>query len=124
MRNLLLSLLLITLAFAPAQGTVAERPLFKVEVVAEGTFEQPKDVRNTPAPNTAAGKAGQYSGLPKHLATTRKLKASQGVVFGFRYRITGLPKNKNFVFEMRAIHPSITGPDGKSSELRNLEIIT
>lgn len=122
MRNLFLSLFLITLAFAPAQGAVAERPSFKVEVVAEGTFEQPKDVRNAQAPNTAAGKVGEYSGLPKHLATTRKLKAVQGVVFGFRYSITGLPENKNLVFEMRAVHPPITGPDGKSSELSSAPI--
>ena len=122
MKNLFLSFLLITLAFGPAQGAVAERPSFKVEVIAEGTFEQPKDVRNESAPNTAAGIVGEYSGVPKHLATTRKLKAVRGVVFGFRYRITGLPKNKNLVFEMRAVHPSITGPDGKSSELSSAPI--
>lgn len=117
MKKLLISLLFLAFTTNPAMGAVSERLGFKVDVIAEGTFEQPKDVNNVPAPNTAAGKIGEYSGSPKLLATTRKFKAQQGVVFGFRYRITGLPKNTNLTFEMRAMHPPMSGPDGKPSEL-------
>ncbi len=121
MKKQILSLLFACFS-ASVCGAVVEPPPFKVEVFAEGVFEQPKEVNQVPAPATAAGVIGEYGSPLKHVASNLEFKAAVGLTFGFRYRLMGLPAGAKLQFEMRAIHPPMRGADGGVTELSSAPI--
>ncbi len=116
MNKLLLSAVLLLASMLPAGAATADPPPFKVQILEEGVFGKPQGIVNLPAPGTAAGKKGEHDEV-RLLVATRRLKAELGATFGFRYKLTGMPRNKEMLLEMRAVHPPMKGPGGKTSEI-------
>jgi hypothetical protein len=85
-----------------------------VEVVREGQFEVLGDPEMSAAPETAAGKVGSHDSV-QLISESKTLKAVRGATFGFTYLIKGVPDGEMSRFEMRALHPPMTGPSGKTT---------
>ncbi len=57
--------------------------------------------------------------------TSPKVRAELGISFGFRYRVRGLSEGRVKTFELQAIHPPMTGPDGRTTTLsRAVTLVT
>jgi hypothetical protein len=88
----------VALAFAlaacstppPAPSTPTDDLPYQVEVVREGQFEVLGDPEISAAP-------------------------VRGATFGVTYLIKGVPDGEMSGFEMRALHPPMTGPSGKTT---------
>jgi hypothetical protein len=115
MRSIALVLLLPILLFTP--GVVAQTgPSVTGEITEFGLFEILGDQIDEEVATTAAGRVTDHDSS-KHLETRTTLKAQRGVTFGFRYRLHGLPDGEHEGFEIRAVHPPMTGPSGRPSTI-------
>lgn len=85
----------------------------RVDVLEEGAFETRGDVASIDAPQTPAGKTGEYSEI-RLLRSGSEFKAVKGLTFGFRYKLTGPFKGPMMGYEMHVIHPPMVGQDGKT----------
>jgi hypothetical protein len=112
----------VALAFAlaacstppPAPSIPTDDLPYQVEVVREGQFEVLGDPEMSAAPETAAGKVGSHDSV-QLISESKTLKAVRGATFGFTYLIKGVPDGEVSGFEMRALHPPMTGPSGKTT---------
>jgi Domain of unknown function (DUF3859) len=87
---------------------------YQVEVVREGQFEVLGEPEISTAPDTAAGKVSAHTNA-QLISESTTLKAERGATFGFTYLIKGVPDGELPGFEMRALHPPMTGPSGKTT---------
>ncbi len=115
MRALLSILFASILAFA-ATANAQTAPVLRAEISEYGLFEILGDQSDQETATAAAGRVSAHDSS-RHLETTTSLKATRGVTFGFRYRILGLPDGEHEGFEMRAVHPLMTGPSGRSTTI-------
>jgi len=103
-------------AKAAADSTSAHAYSYDATVIQAGQFK----LRFSLLPsgeqmeNTGFMRPGNKYGI-EFVKPSRDVTAELGVSFGFRYRVTGLPAGKTKVFEMRAIHPPMKGPDGRTT---------
>jgi hypothetical protein len=72
-----------------------------------GPFERHVD------PNSATGFTSSGPGNSVFLKRTTEIPATQGVAFGMRYRIEGIPGGESMTVEEILRHPPLTRPDGK-----------
>ena len=115
MRSLALSLLISVLSFAP--NTLAQSgPSLHAEILEYGIFEVLGDRIDEETATAAAGRVSAHESS-RHLETTTNLRAHRGVTFGYRYRVLGLSDGEHEGFEMRAVHPPMTGPSGRPSTI-------
>jgi hypothetical protein len=96
---------------AQAPQEFAKQAGLSVEILQEGRFETKGDV-SIDAPQTPAGKTGEYSEI-RLLKAGTDFKASKGLTFGFRYQLKGAFKGPMMGYEMHVIHPPMQGQDGK-----------
>lgn len=109
-----LALVFLTSSLFLQDATSATTPRllpFTADIIAEGEFRAVGIQAPVNAPNTAAGIVGEHLGL-ELVKSTRRLRAVQGVTFGFQYRIHGVANANNPGFEMRAIHPPMKSHGG------------
>lgn len=84
---------------------------FKAVVVEVGIFQPFGGGVDSVASDTSAGRTTVLDEI-RLIAPHRTLRAEQGVTFGFRYRLEGVPDGEVRDLEMRVIHPAMMGPDG------------
>lgn len=101
-------------------ATSPKLPAFKAEIVEEGVFKQIGKPVIVSSPNTASGKIAEHSGI-ELVEPTKRLRAVQGVIFGFRYRISGVANGENSGFEMRALHPPMKSHSGQMETVSTAE---
>lgn len=82
------------------------------QVIVEGVAVTGGVQEDVKAPHTAAGRKSTFDTI-RFVKRTNRIPANLGVAFGFEYQLTGLPVAVPLSFEIRAIHPPLTGKDGK-----------
>jgi hypothetical protein len=112
-----LLLLLAVLSAGPLAGRAqpaagAPAFAFRAEVLEEGVFKPVGPQTSRRERGAATGTAHEHDAL-QLVESTRSLRAAQGITFGFRYRLSGLPGKEPAGFSMRALHPPMKGADGK-----------
>jgi hypothetical protein len=115
MRALKLLLLFALFAFTAETPTQAQTAV-AAEVLQFGLFEPLGDQNEREVASTAAGKVSTHDSS-RHVQTGTEFKAQRGLVFGFRYLVRGLPDGEHEGFVMRAVHPAMTGPSGRTKTL-------
>lgn len=118
--RVLLCLFACVLAFhADAAGSAP--PRFKIDVWRIGQFKITGQITNTAAPDTAAGQTSEHSGA-ELISSETKLKAVQGAVFGYSFRLRGVADGVNADFQMRVLHPAMRGRDGKTQTVSTVPL--
>ena len=120
MRLLPLLFLLSLCLFLPTSGA---QPSGRVnaEITQFGLFEPLGDQNLREVETTAAGRVSTHDSS-RHIETTTTFKARRGLVFGFRYLVKGLPDGEHEGFAIRAVHPPMTGPSGRTATLSEAPI--
>ncbi|EXI73234.1 MAG: hypothetical protein AW07_02848 [Candidatus Accumulibacter sp. SK-11] len=103
-------------AKAAADSTSAQEYSYDAKVVQAGQFKLRFSLlpSSEQVKNTGFLRPGNKYGI-ESFKPFGEVTAELGVSFGFRYRVTGLPAGKTKVFEMRAIHPPMKQPDGRTT---------
>lgn len=110
------------LILSPAQAAAPPSFPFQIEVLDEGQYVAMGDVITRPSGSAAAGRVGLHDGM-RHISSSREVAAKLGTVFGFTYRVKGLPEGKVHGFEMRALHPPMQSPSGKTSTVSSAPVV-
>lgn len=125
MAQLLCTFALVIAGLLPMAPAQAARPApfpFQIEVLDEGQYTPVGQMVIRPSESTASGRAGVHEGM-RHISPSREVEARLGAVFGFTYRVKGLPEGKVHGFEMRAIHPPMQSPGGKVSTVSSVPVV-
>ena len=118
-----LSQLLLILAlclFLPTSGAEASGRVI-ADITEFGLFEPLGDQNDREVASTAAGKVSTHDNS-RHIETTTTFKARRGLVFGLRYVVKGLPDGEHEGFAMRAVHPPMAGPSGRTTTVSEAPI--
>ncbi|MGQ0510814.1 MAG: DUF3859 domain-containing protein [Betaproteobacteria bacterium] len=118
-----LSLLLVGFWFlGNANAATPSPPIIIGEVIEEGLAVVAGPVEDKSAPHTAAGRTSTHEEV-RFVQKTRLIPAKLGTVFGFRYRLSGIPTGEPLKFEMRSIHPPMKGSDGRARTISTAQFL-
>ena len=108
----------VEMANNPALGNIVSQgntiTAAEAAMLEEGAFRMIGEAQTYEAPLAATGKANEHTEA-ELLETGSQFPARLGLNFGFRYTLTSPGENRCGVdgFDMRIIHPSMRGTDGK-----------
>lgn len=108
----------VEMANNPALGNIVSQgntiTAAEAAMLEEGAFRMIGEAQTYEAPLAATGKANEHTEA-ELLETGSHFPARLGLNFGFRYTLTSPGENRCGVdgFDMRIIHPSMRGTDGK-----------
>jgi hypothetical protein len=108
----------VEMANDPALGNIVSQgntiAAAQAAMLEEGAFRMIGEAQTYEAPLAATGKANEYTEA-ELLETGSQFPARLGLNFGYRYTLTSPGENRCGVdgFDMRIIHPSMRGTDGK-----------
>ena len=105
-------LFLNLLFLGPTYAITPVIPHISGEVLEEGIAIILGQIEDKAAPNTAAGRTSMHEEL-RFIKRTLLVPATLGTVFGYRYRLVGLPMRGELSLEMRVVHPPMKGLDGR-----------
>jgi hypothetical protein len=87
-------------------------PSLKGEVIEFGICKSVDKEKVTAEPDTPNGKRTTTKEV-EFTVHTDKIPATKGVVFGFRYKVTGAPDNESLALEKRVKHPPFKNTKGE-----------
>ena len=113
-RLLLLAAAAVASAGVPSHAAAPAAAFpYRAEILEEGLFRPVDAQTRSGVRGTASGRVHEHAAV-ELVQATRSFAAARGLTFGYRYRISGLPKKAVAGFAMRALHPAMKGADGKS----------